>query len=285
MDYEGLIIRDIVFVHNLNKPRLIRWHSRRHAHVEHEFHYFLGGSGRFENGSITHAIRAGSLHLSPPGLVHEIHPEDPADDPLSYYAVLFEARPDLDIAEVLRDENFLAAFPTRLGNSRRILFEDLKNRYAHPDRNRSNAARHQLASFIFDLNAGFVEERRAPMDRSEYSVHLERALSAFQRGIAEALRLPDVASTVGVTPEHLIRLFTGRFGITPMHYYRRLKLEAAGSMLLNSRLSVKEIAWELGFANPFHFSRSFKEFAGVSPREYRSDYYRSNPVKYSIRVV
>ena len=252
-------------------------------HEEYEFHFFLGGGGRFENGNTTHSIRKGALFLSPPGVIHEIHPDDP-EDPISYYAVLFSASLDADISDVLEDRRFRDSFPARLGTRQRILFEDLKNTFAHPDRYRNQAARHQLASFIYDLYALFVEGRRGAGDSEEYSIHLERALALFQASIAQSVRLSDIASQLGITPEHLIRLFSGRFGVTPMQYFRRLKLEAAGSMLINSRLSIKEISWQLGYANPFHFSRSFKAFAGVGPRDFRRDYYIRNPMKYSTRV-
>jgi AraC-like DNA-binding protein len=281
--YRGLVIHDIVCVLSLSGPSLVRWHTRRHHHSEYDFHFFLGGEGRFENGNTTHEIKRGALYLSPPGVIHEIHTLD-TDEPLSYYAVLFDADGDSDLAAILADPGFLSSFPMRIGTRQRIVFEDLKNMYAHPDAYRNNAARHQLASFIYDIHAGILDGRRTALEASEYSVHLERALALMQRRVSERVRLGEIADQIGVTPEHLIRLFTQRFGVTPMQYFRRLKLEAGGSMLINSRLSVKEISWQLGYANPFHFSRSFKAFSGVSPREFRRDYYRKNPMQYSTRV-
>lgn len=283
MAYTGLVIQDIVFVHSLRGRPLVRWHTRRHTHGTQEFHFFLGGSGSFENGNTTHAITGGSLFFSPPGVIHEIHTDDPGK-PISYYAILFDAREDGDVAGILRDTPFLESFPVRLGTRQRLLFEDLKNKFAHPDAYRNNAARHQLASFVYDLYAGFIEGRRIAVEGDEYSVHLERAIALFQSRITEAVHLPEIAGEIGISPEHLIRLFSERFGVTPMQYFRRLKLETAGSMLINSRLSIKEISWDLGYANPFHFSRSFKSFSGVSPRDFRRDYYQRNPMQYSTRL-
>jgi AraC-like DNA-binding protein len=62
-------------------------------------------------------------------------------------------------------------------------------------------------------------------------------------------------------------------------------MEVAASRLINSTASVKEIAWELGYSNPFHFSRSFKQFAELSPVEYRRQYYRNTPTGYAATVV
>ncbi len=281
MAYNGLVIRDVVFVHSLHGAALVRWHTRRHQHNSHEFHFFLGGRGRFENGNTTHSIRGGALFYSPPQVVHELHPDDP-EHPMAYYAVLFDAAED--IAGTLADARFVEGFPIQLGTRQRLLFEDLKNSFSHPETYRTNAARHQLASFVYDLYARCVEGRRISLVRDEYSVHLDRAIAIFQRRIAEPVRLGEVAADLGITGEHLIRLFTQRFGVTPMQFFRRLKLETAGSLLINSDLSVKEISWRLGYANPFHFSRSFKTFTGASPQAFRRDYFLRNPMQYSTRL-
>jgi AraC-like DNA-binding protein len=46
-------------------------------------------------------------------------------------------------------------------------------------------------------------------------------------------------------------------------------MEAAGRRLRDSDRAVAEIAAEVGFADPFHFSRAFKRVMGVAPRGYR----------------
>ncbi len=97
--------------------------------------------------------------------------------------------------------------------------------------------------------------------------------------------MAEVAERIGVSQAHLTRLFDRHFGVPPLQYYRRLRMEVAASRLINSNLSVKEIAWELGYSNPFHFSRSFRRFAGMSPVEYRRQYYRTTPTGYAGRVV
>jgi AraC family transcriptional regulator, transcriptional activator of pobA len=48
-----------------------------------------------------------------------------------------------------------------------------------------------------------------------------------------------------------------------------LRIHHACQMLGSEKLSVKEIAARLGYQDPFHFSRRFKAFQGVSPTEYR----------------
>jgi transcriptional regulator GlxA family with amidase domain len=57
---------------------------------------------------------------------------------------------------------------------------------------------------------------------------------------------------------------------SPHEYLTRLKLNKAANMLLTSRLTIKEIAREVGFDDPYHFSRNFKKFHKLSPKYYRN---------------
>jgi AraC-like DNA-binding protein len=57
-----------------------------------------------------------------------------------------------------------------------------------------------------------------------------------------------------------------------MEYYTQLKIQRACSYLQFSDLKLKEIAFRLGFYDPFHFSKAFKQEMGIAPKEYRKKY-------------
>lgn len=80
----------------------------------------------------------------------------------------------------------------------------------------------------------------------------------------------EVASHCGVTQAHLCRLFR-RFGDDSPHaYLQRLKMNHAAHLLATTPKTVKEIADALGYPDPFSFSKSFKKWHALSPRQYRS---------------
>lgn len=60
-------------------------------------------------------------------------------------------------------------------------------------------------------------------------------------------------------------------GTSPVRYRNGIRISAATSLLLNSNLTVSEIAAEVGFCDPYYFSRIFKKFTGLSPRQIRTD--------------
>jgi AraC-like DNA-binding protein len=88
--------------------------------------------------------------------------------------------------------------------------------------------------------------------------HLDRPLS-----IAELARAADCsASTVR-------RQFHDALGIPPYEWILRLRIDRAQRLLATTNLRVKEIAAQVGFDDPFQFSRIFRQRAGQSPREFR----------------
>ena len=66
-----------------------------------------------------------------------------------------------------------------------------------------------------------------------------------------------------------IRLFKKIFGITPYTYVLNKKISFAKKLLIDTNLSVKEIATKLCFSDEYYFSNIFKEKAGCSPSQYR----------------
>ena len=78
-----------------------------------------------------------------------------------------------------------------------------------------------------------------------------------------------IAEQLGVSRSWLDREFSKAFGVSPINYRRKCKLERAQIMLTGTDMTIKEIADRLGYCNQFHFTNEFKRWYGVSPRELR----------------
>ena len=77
----------------------------------------------------------------------------------------------------------------------------------------------------------------------------------------------DIAKECNITPVHLSRLF-GRFSNCGAYQYLlQRKMNYAAGLLMNEGLLVKEVAYRLGYADPFRFSRSFKRVYGIPPKQ------------------
>lgn len=117
---------------------------------------------------------------------------------------------------------------------------------------------------------GVGQPGRAP-DRHE-AVILS-AIAWMRQNIHEPPEISALASDLGITRQHLSRLFQRRFGVSTKEYFTLLKLQQAESDLVAfPHLPVSQVAAQIGYCNPSHFSRAFKQHTGVSPNDFRSAY-------------
>lgn len=98
----------------------------------------------------------------------------------------------------------------------------------------------------------------------------------IKRFIDENLCDPDlsvgrVAGALGVSPRYVQMVFAG-MATTPLAYIRRKRLERAARALREAggACNITELSFGLGFNDLSHFSRAFKAFYGVGPREFRA---------------
>lgn len=86
----------------------------------------------------------------------------------------------------------------------------------------------------------------------------------------ENFTLLDVAEHFFISYSHLSNVFHKTFGIPFQTYVISKRMNYAKELLQNPNLSIQEIAADVGYNNVFNFSRSFKNYFGVSPSHYRS---------------
>jgi AraC-like DNA-binding protein len=81
--------------------------------------------------------------------------------------------------------------------------------------------------------------------------------------------LSDVAEALHYNYSYISDLFKKTTGETLSSYFRRRRLDAARLLLLEGKLSVTQISELLNFSSIYTFSRSYKDYFGVSPNESR----------------
>lgn len=84
----------------------------------------------------------------------------------------------------------------------------------------------------------------------------------------EMRNLQDIAGACHIDAAYLCRLFQRFDHQGPYHCLLRLRMNHAARLLQETGASVKQAAAELGFSDPFHFSRVFKRTMGASPSQF-----------------
>ncbi|WP_167859394.1 helix-turn-helix transcriptional regulator [Paenibacillus cymbidii] len=79
-----------------------------------------------------------------------------------------------------------------------------------------------------------------------------------------------LAARIHLHPTRMMKLFKELTGMTIFHYLNQFRINQAKLLLyLNKELPVAEIGARVGFKQPSHFSRNFKEIVGLTPEQYR----------------
>jgi len=96
-----------------------------------------------------------------------------------------------------------------------------------------------------------------------------RAVSLMEQHIAQPISLRDIAEKLNTSERQLERAFRRTLAVAPSRYFRRLRLSHGRWLLVNTRSSISQIAFDCGFADNSHFTRSFQEEFGIGPRDLR----------------
>jgi transcriptional regulator GlxA family with amidase domain len=101
------------------------------------------------------------------------------------------------------------------------------------------------------------------------SALVKRTVVYFQQNYDRPLSRREIAEAIGVSENHLSRIFRRELGISPWDYLNRYRIKRAKDLLTRTSDSITSVALQVGFNDPAYFSRVFRRQAGLSPSEFR----------------
>lgn len=99
---------------------------------------------------------------------------------------------------------------------------------------------------------------------------VESVIALMRRRLHRKLSLNELAKSVHLSSSRLRHLFKSETGVSPSHYFRRVKWERAKELLETTELSVPEIIIRVGMHDRSHFEREFKKKHELTPTRYRT---------------
>jgi len=105
--------------------------------------------------------------------------------------------------------------------------------------------------------------------KKTYSRQTGKAIDYISNHLNTRLALTDIAEALDMAPSYLSKLFTKETGESISAYIKEEKLKAAANMLQYSDISISEISEYYHFSSQSHFTASFTEYHGVTPKKYR----------------
>ncbi len=121
------------------------------------------------------------------------------------------------------------------------------------------------------IRAGQTEQRMSTRDRlNKSNPSLIAAVQVMEANLAQPLKVPIIASQIGISQRQLERVFGVSMGVTPSKYYIRLRIERARILLRQTSLLVSTIAYSCGFSSPALFARIYRKHFGLPPSKDRA---------------
>lgn len=129
----------------------------------------------------------------------------------------------------------------------------------------------ELAALLTRLEAVLLAREKTVVPNREISAEqiVQKVMIYLRENYSEQIDFASVAEAHAISAPYLSRLFHEYAGISPSQYLTGYRMEQAKKLLRDSRLTIGEIAARVGYPDPFHFSKVFKNKVGVSPSQFR----------------
>ncbi len=243
---------------------------KKHEHRKWEdsdsLHFVLYGKGVFiANGEELH-LSKGDVFLLYANEEYEYYP-DP-NDPWSYIWVDFTSNDTRALFEpcgfsVRNPTVHLRNFAVSAGLLDRI-FEAYDT---------SDLQQIVCSGYFILLLSELIRNAARKKTVGEFSLVEQRHIRDIVTYINNNFRLPltnqKIASENHLSVSRMMALFSEIVGMSPIVYLNRFRVSTACELLQTTQLTIREVAIEVGVEDQLYFSRMFKKYKAVSPRQYR----------------
>lgn len=242
-----------------------------HAHKTHELYYLISGQRRYLIGHMIYDVAPGDLVIIPRSRLHRtVSPRSSGYD--RYVCNFTESRIDTfvqdlghDVFEQLMDLGCIQ-LPPQI--SRRIYrdFQQLEHELGHRQPGTDAAALHLLQDVLLcALRYGTPKEsiRGASADK------IQELTAYVAHNFAQPLNLRDAAAMACMEETYFSKRFKVLTGFGFQEYLTQTRLQAAEQLLLDTNLTMGEIAEQCGFSSANYFGDVFRRWKHISPSQYR----------------
>lgn len=244
-------------------PALFRPVAEGRILPEFQMVYISTGEGIFNSGGVTYKVVPGSLMLILPGIKHSYKPlletgwrEYWVGFKGAYFSGLIEEgrfSPEQVFFEVGLHDSILSLF--------NLIFDEV--------RTQRPLYQMKACAAILSLIAEVLTRERRRDQPNSYQQTVEKAKYLMESNIFRAINLSAISEQLGISTSRLNEIFKTYTSMTPYQYYIHIKIHRAESFLEQEELSVKEVAYKMGFDDQYYFSRLFKNKTGVSPSDWK----------------
>lgn len=127
-----------------------------------------------------------------------------------------------------------------------------------------------LSETLFNMQKFIVSIHKEGLSGSNQDIKavIESSKQLLFYQFKESISLKNIAASYGMSYEKYRKMFKKELGVSPIQFHLQCKFLVA-RRLITEGLPIKIVAEEVGYSDPFIFSRQFKKYTGVSPSYYK----------------
>lgn len=236
-----------------------------HFHEYYVIGFVEGGRRHLWCRNQEYDVSSGDLILFNPRDNHCCAPID--GEPLDYRAVNIQLPVMEHAAREITGAPFIPRF-TQNVVYRSDITRSVAALYSAILRHSSRLEREEALFFLLEQ---VIQEYAAPFKEEDVSApdtRIQMLCTYMEEHFSENITLDELLSMTSFGKSYLLRSFTKQLGVSPYRYLQTIRLDKAKHFLEQGVLPV-EAAAMAGFSDQSHFTNFFKEFIGLTPRQYQ----------------
>lgn len=224
-------------------------------------HFVIRGKGYLHINNRRYEIHQHQAFLIPDS-IRGFYQAD-ADDPWEY--VWFHIGGP-KIPQILKEAGLTSDHPvyTSIGHAKEIeeLAMDILKHYKR---------QYYCIGTLYKLCDYMIESSAAREEKVQNNslVYIRNVISYIRLKYAEPIKIDNIALSLGLNRSYLTRLFKEATGYSLQEYLLTYRMKMAVKLMEDESLSINQLAENVGYSDPFTFSKAFKRHFGKSPSEYR----------------
>jgi AraC-like DNA-binding protein len=238
-------------------PRIISYYS---------LHFVLTGEGTIIQDNRKLQLKDGDIFCLFPNQTH-LFMTDP-QSPLELFWLALDGKQTVSILNRLNLTAYSFILNNMINREIKDVLDELKNHFIENIQDEEFKRSSIIHKLLHYISLQVKEKKLQPTTTNNW---IQRSKQYMDMHFTEELSVADVAKYIGIHRSHFTPSFVNEFGITPVQYLLSLKMKRAAEMISEHSFTITEIAYSLGYSDLYSFSRAFKKFYGVSPKQYVSE--------------
>jgi YesN/AraC family two-component response regulator len=251
--------------------------STPHYHNACEIHYFFEGDITFFIHDQSYRVNKGDILFIDSYEIHNpVYKQYDYDKILIMYKPSFtESSPNYkvpDVFSVLNKKhggNRLVSVPPHLQKQVESVLFDMLQVYMGKSQYKLTYLHLYLSMFLTLMGDYLDTSDKATDQTSLLDPKIKNIISHINANLDQQLSLDGMSKHFNINKYYLCRFFKEHTGLTVIDYVNRKRILTAEMLLAQNKYKITDISLMVGFNNLTHFERTFKQFTGTPPRNYK----------------